>query len=233
MRLHASRAPGAGIVVACGALAVLIGCSARAVSRGPGEPGPTVAPASASPSRTTAAATDVTLDGAGLPTLLPDAISQRVPTRVVVRELGIDLPVVRPPPDPNHYPYCNAAEFLPTLSVPGRPGPTFLYAHARAGMFLPILEASRIADGRAMIGDRVEVYTSDDRVFEYTVTTVQRHVTSLDAAYRDIAEQLILQTSEGPHGTIPKTMVIAAPNGDEPADHADAHPRTHVVRCDP
>ena len=168
-----------------------------------------------------------------LPTLLPQSILDRVPTRVRVRALGIDLPVVAPPDDPGHYPVCNVAEFLPTMSVPGRPGTTFLYAHARPGMFLPILEASRAADGRAMLGDRIDVYTSDDRVFEYRVIDVQRHVTSLDAAYRATGEQLILQTSEGPHGTIPKTMIVATPRGERPAEHADAHPRAQAVRCDP
>jgi hypothetical protein len=160
-------------------------------------------------------------------------VQDRVPTRVRFPDLGIDLPVVEPPPDPNHYPFCNVAEFLPTMSVPGRPGTTFLYAHARAGMFLPILEASGVAGGRAMVGAEVEVYTSDDRIFTYNVTTVERHATSLDPAYRATSEQLILQTSEGPHGTIPKTMVIAAPNGDAPADHAAAHPVAHATRCDP
>ena len=32
-------------------------------------------------------------------------------TRVVVPALKIDLPMVRPPDDPNHFPYCNVAEY--------------------------------------------------------------------------------------------------------------------------
>lgn len=171
--------------------------------------------------------------GMALPTLLPESIRDRVPTRVRIRDLGIDLPVVDPPADPAHYPYCNVAEFLPTLSVPGRPGTTFLYAHARAGMFLPILEASMVAGGRALVGTTVQVFTSDDRLFEYRMAEVERHVTSLDAAFRETAEQLVLQTSEGPHGTVPKTMVIAKPDGERPAAHEDAHPEAKPVRCDP
>ena len=136
-----------------------------------------------------------------------------------------------PPPVPDHYPYCNVAEFIPALSRPGRPGATFLYAHARPGMFLPILERSRIDDGLSMVGLDVEVYTSDDRRFDYRVDEVRRHVTSLDAVYRTTAEELVLQTSEGPHGTIPKTMLVATPDGESAADHADAHPEAHPITC--
>ncbi len=79
------------------------------------------------------------------------------PTRVVIPALQIDLPVVRPPNDPNHFPYCNVAEYLAALSRPGQPGTTFIYAHARTGMFLPILTSS----DASMKGMLVEVYTSD------------------------------------------------------------------------
>jgi hypothetical protein len=168
-----------------------------------------------------------------LPTLPPRSELERVPTRVRVAALGIDLPVVTPPPDPNHYPLCEVAEFVDLMSRPGRAGTTFVYAHARPGMFLPILEASRVHDGRSMLGVTVEVYTSDDRVFTYTVAEVRRHATSLEFAYRATVEQLILQTSEGPHGTPGKTMLVATPKGARPAPHAAAHPVAHPVECGP
>jgi hypothetical protein len=155
----------------------------------------------------------------------------RVPTRVRVPQLRIDLPIVAPPPEPDHFPWCNVAEYVPAMSRPGRPGTTFLYAHARAGMFLPILEASRLRSGRSMIGARVEVYTSDDRLFTYDVTEVRRHVVSLEFAYRATAEQLILQTSEGPRGTPGKTMLIAAPRDEQRASRTDATPDAHPVSC--
>src|SRR5664279_906530 len=47
----------------------------------------------------------------------------RVATRVVVPALRVDLPVVRPPSDPNAFPYCNVAEYIPSLSQPGERGP--------------------------------------------------------------------------------------------------------------
>lgn len=160
-----------------------------------------------------------------------DPATTRVPTRVRVRALEIDLPVVRPPDDPDHFPYCNVAEYIPVLSRPGLPGTTYLYAHARTGMFMAILEESRRNDGRRMVGMLVEVYTSDDLLFLYEVTQVLRHQTTLDAAYRTKAEQLILQTSEGPRGTIEKTMVVARPLGFGPADPALAKPKARPVTC--
>jgi hypothetical protein len=172
-----------------------------------------------------------TLRTSGLPTLLPVAILNRVPTRVRVPALDIDLPIVQPPPDPDHYPYCNVAEFIPTMSRPGRPGATFLYAHARSGMFLPILEAAGVRNGRAMIGMEVEIFTSDNRLFTYHVSEVRRHVVSLEFAYRATAEQAILQTSEGPHGTPGKTVLIAVPGDERPASVSEAQPVPRPVAC--
>ena len=167
-----------------------------------------------------------------LPTLLPEAILNRAPTRIRIRELGVDLGVVAPPLEPGHFPYCNVAEYLPTLSRPGRPGATFVYAHARAGMFLPLLEQSRVDDGRALLGLEVVVFTSDRRRFTYEVTDVIRHVTSLDAVYRVTAEELILQTSEGPRETIEKMLVVAAPREERSASPDEARPPTNPVRCE-
>ena len=168
-----------------------------------------------------------------LPTLRPASELERVPTRVRVAALDIDLPVVTPPNDPHHYPFCGVAEFIDQMSRPGRAGTTYLYAHARPGMFLAILEASRVDAGSSMVGLTVEIFTSDDRRFTYRVAEVRRHVTSIDFAYRATVEQLILQTSEGPYGTPGKTMLIAKPVGESPAAHADAHPAPHRTVCGP
>ena len=167
----------------------------------------------------------------GLPTLLPASLLNRLPTRVRVTELAIDLPIVQPPADADHYPFCNVAEFIPTMSRPGRPGTTFVYAHARSGMFLPILEASRVREGRAMIGMRVEIFTSDNRLFTYEVSEVRRHVLSLDFAYRATTEQVILQTSEGPHGTRGKTLLIAVRLDEQRVSRSDAQPVARPIAC--
>jgi hypothetical protein len=170
-----------------------------------------------------------------LPTLAPSAspapssgpVAARVASRVVVPALRIDLPVVKPPNDPDHFPYCDVAEYLPELSQPGFPGTTYLYAHAREGMFLPLL---RTADAK-MLGMLVQVYTSDNLVFLYEITRVLRNQASLDIAFEATEEQLMLQTSEGPRGTIGKTMIIARPLSVGPADPKAAHPTAKPVAC--
>jgi hypothetical protein len=44
-------------------------------------------------------------------------------------------------------------------------------------------------------------------------------------------EQLWLQTSEGPKGTVGKTQLLAELLTVGPADHAAAHPTPHPVNC--
>jgi hypothetical protein len=159
----------------------------------------------------------------------------RVATRVVVPALKIDLPVVRPPNDPNAFPYCNVAMYFQMLHQPGEPGATYLYAHARTGMFLPILTASQVNGGARMIGMLVQVYTSDDRLYLYEVVEVRRHVLTLDAALAETSETLWLQTSEGPKlpaGQVgPKVQLVAQPLSSGPADHAVANPTPRPVTC--
>jgi hypothetical protein len=217
--------PGGPIRLALVMLA-LVGCGG--VGAAPTAPGEVVAPTEPVPSMRQGPSPEV---GVALPTLAPHAVLNRVPTRVRVPKLDIDLPVIQPPPQPDHFPFCDVAEYLPAMSRPGRAGTTYLYAHARPGMFLPILESSTIRGGASMIGLRVEVYSSDERLFTYQVTDVRRHVTSLDFAYRATVEQLILQTSEGPPGTAGKTMLIAAPRDEKPAAPTDALPEAKPVPC--
>jgi hypothetical protein len=160
------------------------------------------------------------------------SLSTRTATRVAIPALGIDLPVVRPPRDPRAYPWCNVAMFIKELGQPGQDRATYLYAHAREGMFLPILEASRRNNGRRMLGRLVEVWTSDDRLFLYEIVEVRRHQLELTDALTATTEQLWLQTSEGPRGTPGKTQVIARPLSSAAADHAAAHPRARPVDCE-
>ena len=109
-----------------------------------------------------------------------------IATRVAVPALGIDLPVVTPPPN-EQFPLCNAAEYLvldKPLAYPGLPQATYLYAHARTNMFLSILTQSLVNNGAAMIGMWVEVYTDDNQRHVYQISQVLRHVSgsaALDA----------------------------------------------------
>jgi hypothetical protein len=155
----------------------------------------------------------------------------RVATRVVVPALEIDLPVILQPGNADSFPPCNVAMYVQQLHQPGQPGATYIYAHARTGMFLPILTASQTNNGTSMIGMLIQVYTSDNMEFLYEVVAVRRHVTDLDSAFATTDQTLWLQTSEGPRGTIPKVQVIAKPISSNPADPAAAHPKANPVVC--
>jgi hypothetical protein len=98
-------------------------------------------------------------------------------------------------------------------------------------MFLPILDASKIQNGKSMLGMVVEVWTSDDQRFLYEITQVRRHQTTLEDAVDPAEEQVWLQTSEGPRGTPGKTQVIGRLISQEAADPADAHPVARPVDC--
>ena len=168
-------------------------------------------------------------------TAAPTFPADRVATRVRIAALKIDLPVIKPPPGANTYPLCDVAMYLQdsygALGQPGEGKATYLYAHAREGMFLPILAASKISNGKKMLGMVVEVWTSDDQRFLYEITEVRRHQLDLQDALTATSEELWLQTSEGPKGTPGKTQVVAAFLSQEAADPAESHPTPKPVVC--
>ena len=98
-------------------------------------------------------------------------------------------------------------------------------------MFLPILDASKVSNGRRMLGMLIQVYTADDQLYLYDIVEVRRHVTTLDGALAETRETLWLQTSEGPVGTLEKTQVIALPLSHGPTGHKEAHPKANPVFC--
>jgi hypothetical protein len=194
-----------------------------------------------SPSPTQAVATYEPPASVSPVVVLPDASSvlapgssfpaDRVATRIVVNRLGIDLPIMLQTSDYGEYPLCDVAMYLPQLGQPGQGRATYVYAHAQPGMFLPLLEESERNNGKRMVGMTVEVYTSDDWRFVYTITEVRRHSTSLDPAFHTTTERLWMQTSEGPHGTVPKLQVVADFLSAERADPKTAHPAAHPRIC--
>ncbi len=158
-------------------------------------------------------------------------------TRVVIPALNIDLPVVE---GNSGYPLCNVAMYLTSdpsraLDVFGQPGEgraTYIYAHARDGMFGPIYElAIQKHQGRKMLGMIVQVYTSDDKLYLYEIQQVRLHQTSVDGALSATTEQLWLQTSEGPKGTVGKTQLVAGFLSVGAAAAQDAHPTPRPVHC--
>jgi sortase (surface protein transpeptidase) len=151
----------------------------------------------------------------------------RVATRVRIRDLGIDLAVVK---GNTGYPFCNVAMYLPQLSQPGFNKATYLYAHAREGMFLPLLKTK----GYDQRGLMVEVWTSDDWLYRYQITQVRRdqpYTTGLRDPAKAKTEQLWLQTSQGPGRAYGYTQVLAKPIDARPADHDASHPTARPVDC--
>jgi hypothetical protein len=172
-----------------------------------------------------------TFGASGSPGASPSAAADRVATRVQIPALGIDLPVIRPPGGPSAYPLCNVAMYIQVLGQPGQGRGIYMYAHARKGMFLPILDASKVNNGAKMKGMIVNVYTSDDRLYLYEIFDVRRHQLDLNDAIDATTEELWLQTSEGPRGTPGKTQVVARLLSTQAADHAAAHPKANPVVC--
>lgn len=154
------------------------------------------------------------------PTPDPDAVA----TRVRIAALDIDMPIVA---GPAGYPYCNVAMYLKELGQPGQGRATYLFAHAREGMFLPLLETPE-REQRGMV---VEVWTSDAYRYLYEIVDVRRDQRTLEDALAADSEEMWLQTSEGPRGTPGKTQVIATPLSVERADHEEANPEPEIVRC--
>lgn len=149
-------------------------------------------------------------------------------TRVSVSGLGIDLPIIR---GPSGYPPCRVAMYLATQSQPREPGITFIYAHARSGMFLPLLTRSRINGGASLIGRTVKVWTSDSYVSYYRINRVRKTTNAMAGATVLTRERLWLQTSTGPNGTYPKLIIEASRYKTVKTTYAASHPRARPVRC--
>ena len=126
-------------------------------------------------------------------------------TRVAINAYSINLPVIAS----SGYPKCGVGMYMRELAQPREPGVTYIYAHARTGMFLPLLNASKVNNGAAMIGKLVRVYTTDNRMVTYQIDRVRRHVSSIQNALGITTERLWLQTSEGPNFTYPKLVIEA------------------------
>ena len=156
------------------------------------------------------------------------ALRSAVATRIQIAALKINLPIVKPP---SGYPLCNVAMYIKELQQPGEAGVTFIYAHARTGMFLPLLTRSKVNNGASLLGMVVRVWTSNDLLFTYQITKVRRHTLTLGNVFDLETPQLWLQTSEGPRGTKAKLVIEASLIGSEPATHAAAHPTPKPVIC--
>lgn len=172
------------------------------------------------------------------PSRTPDTGQVGFASRIRIPSLGIDLPVVAGdlvvPGNRDNYPLCDVAMFMRDYVRPGEAGATYIYAHAQRGMFAPLLRASELDNGASLVGALIEVYASDNLLHLYELYRVKRHATDLSLANPvPGVHMLVLQTSEGPSGTIPKLQVAARPLSVVPASAAEANPRPQPRVCLP
>jgi len=126
--------------------------------------------------------------------------------RLRVARLGIDLPllrgdtvrdtVIRSTPS-------GAAFLLPSSVPPGSGGNSYVYAHARPGVFLSLWDVR--------LGDVVEVAAPSSEVRRYIVTEIHPRVVPTDVQYTlpTGEERITLQTSTGPRDADPRFVVVA------------------------
>ena len=238
----ASILTGMGVtLLAAGLFAYVLPLGAAAPAPSPPATSPAPAPSAAAVLPSSSAGGVPSSPTSASPAPSPSASpAVAVATRVVIPALQIDLPVVAPKPNET-FPLCNVAEYwlgpgsAPTYVQPGQAGTTYIYAHARAGMFLPLLTASQVNNGAGMVGYSVLVYTSDSKVYWYSIAAVNRHLPYDQVAPPPMApgatQQLVLQTSEGPYTTSTKLRVVATLVLVQPASYAEAHPTPHPQVC--
>ncbi len=84
-----------------------------------------------------------------------------------------------------------------------------------------------------MIGALVQVYTDDGRLYLYEIFQVKRHATDFVLAddVKPGERRLVLQTSEGPKGHVPKLQVAARLLSSQPASPREATPKPRPRVC--
>jgi LPXTG-site transpeptidase (sortase) family protein len=122
--------------------------------------------------------------------------------RIRISRLSIDLPIVEG--DGIEAPIGKAAHY-PSSAWPGGGSNTYLYGHARTGMFINLWQAR--------VGDTIELDLVDGTMRTYVVTQVLPKVPWDAMEYLDptATEQLTLQTSTSYYATAPRFIVIALP----------------------
>jgi hypothetical protein len=154
----------------------------------------------------------------------------RMPAQGVL-STGINLPVVR---GPSGYPYCNVGMYNGAYAQPREPleWATFVYAHARKGMFYPLYTAWKAGRADKFVGKLFYLYTSNNKMHTYRITA---WATGLSGQMRKVTSAGIdkawLQTSTGPNSTYPKLFVKATWISTVPVSYSAAHPTPHIVKC--
>jgi LPXTG-site transpeptidase (sortase) family protein len=188
-------APAASVVALCLGLVLIAGTR-------PARPAAIPSPAVAAVTTTPVPAATASPTATPTPPI-PDGYRIKIP------RLAIDLPIAKgdlerdavrqETPD-------NFALHLPGSAIPGDRGNSYIYAHARRGMFLTLWSARQ--------GDEVLVVTPDARELRYVISEVHWRVEPTDVSWAapTSSERLTLQTSTGPSPGDPRFVVIALPD---------------------
>jgi LPXTG-site transpeptidase (sortase) family protein len=137
------------------------------------------------------------------PVIAEPTLGQPVPaTSLRLDRLGMDIDLVEG--DGVTVPEGSAAHY-PGSAWPGQGSNTYLYAHAREGLFLDLWQVRT--------GDRIEMDMADGSVADYKVTRIVPVVEwdALEYLHPTSAEQLTLQTCLTYDDTAPRFIVIAEP----------------------
>jgi hypothetical protein len=189
--------PGLSVLALCLGLVLIAGVR-PATSVVPSTPTAVAAVASPTPSPT-----GLTVSPAATPTPpIPDGYRVKIPRLVIdlpIAEGDIDRDTVRQE-TPNNF-----AFHLPRTALPGDRGNSYIYAHARVGMFLSLWNAR--------VGDEVVIVAPDRRELRYLVSEVHPRVPPTDVSWAGptSTERLTLQTSTGPNPDDPRFVVVALP----------------------
>ena len=141
----------------------------------------------------------------------PSPARDIVGARIVIDRIGIDVPldwgdIARDVPRDN---FAGAtperlALVFPGSALPGTGGNTYIYSHARSGMFITLWNIR--------VGDAVDLRWPD-ATLHYIVQRVVPRVSPTDTSWLDPhgPERLTLQTSTGPVASDPRFVAIAVP----------------------
>lgn len=184
---------------------------------------PSTVPSTPSPIPAATAAASASPTAAPAPTPVP----RGTVTRLVIATLKIDLPVVAIASGKPLL--CGVAYSMPApFGQPGDAKAVYLAGMPVAGSLLPLRTA--VLAGRDLAGTEVQVYTSADAVFTYSVAAVRRHATNYVSALAATTPQLWIQTGDDRPRAYIQLVADQAGRG-VAADHADAHPAAKPAAC--
>lgn len=154
----------------------------------------------------------------------------RMPAQSVM-PTGINIATIR---GNSGYPLCGVSMYNGAYSQPREPSEwaTFVFAHARKGMFEPLYLTWKRGNAAKLVGKVFYLYTSDNKMHTYRITgTAYGKQSVMDSITSAGFDKAWLQTSTGPNYTYPKFFVKASRVATTSVSYAAAHPTPHPYKC--